>query len=705
MTLVPSTAAPRPFSALFVDDEPVLQSHPLLEGIPVALFGQTGEWLYDAHPRPANLPPSDWKSTLPPDPVWNLRVRELLMIMLNPEHPALLATGHRLAARRPCKIQTAVWLARRVNRLASRTLEQGLPRDLGLWDGDTARSFVEQYRDQLKPSSLHSYIDMVKKLHEMGPYLTGGGLSVDPWPGRSARKVAKLTSKTVVTENVDPDVWFALIRAAYVYVHDFAGDVLAARDHLRSLRANAVPSSIGLQRRLTEFLADPSNRVPVHVVDRPGRYALSAGTANLDLLWLQVGVDPSAVVPTDSLRAAIREQVDQAVAAGRTVVGGLGRSCTEVLRLDGGRGPWHPGMSPTDVSLELLQLRNACYVLVAGLTMMRDSEVREITRGSVVEHYGSPAVVSRRHKNDPNTPEMRWWIADPVAEAIAVAEAVSWHEELIFAGAKNGGWVGTGLQRETGTFDSRDAVLDFIAHVNQGAVRTGLAIPPGRATPRQFRKTMAMLTARRPGGEIAVHHQLKHVATRALANRVTEGYWAADKSWNKILDAALEEVRIEKLSDLYAEHRAGRPIGYGAAAEKLAKAFDAVAAEADRLRSTGKARHGDARVEFDLLRSARISIRFGTLNHCTVDDRNPIGAKCLEAGLTLPTGHTGPIQNLCQPGKCANSLIRPEHLPIRHAERSSLLAQMANPKLSEPQRGALQLQLDEVDEVIARAVV
>lgn len=57
--------------------------------------------------------------------------------------------------------------------------------------------------------------------------------------------------------------------------------------------------------------------------------------------------------------------------------------------------------------------------------MMRSSELQEIVRGSVVEHYNAPAVASTLVKGRPGRPRKHWWISEPVAEAIAVAEAVS----------------------------------------------------------------------------------------------------------------------------------------------------------------------------------------------------------------------------------------------------------------------------------------
>jgi hypothetical protein len=134
----------------------------------------------------------------------------------------------------------------------------------------------------------------------------------------------------------------------------------------------------------------------------------------------------------------------------------------------------------------------------------------------------------------------------------------------------------------------------------------------------------------------------------------------------------------------------------------MRESFGAVRQKAEDLRARGKAQRGDVRVEHDLLRRTRISIRFGTLNHCTMDDDNPAGAKCLEDAI-VPEGHRGPLLDRCQPGRCANSVIGPQHVPIWKAERASLTRLIATPKLPKNRRAALSAQLHDVDLVIKRA--
>jgi len=156
------------------------------------------------------------------------------------------------------------------------------------------------------------------------------------------------------------------------------------------------------------------------------------------------------------------------------------------------------------------------------------------------------------------------------------------------------------------------------------------------------------------------------------------------------------------LRDLFDTHRRGETIGFGPGADRMRDTFNAVTRAADELRASGKARCGDARVEYDVLRRARFSIRFGKLNHCTMDDSNPAGAKCIEDAI-VPEGHQGPLPDRCQPARCANSMISTGHLPIWKAERASLTQLLAIPKLPPNRRAHLTEQRDEVDRVIRKA--
>ena len=133
----------------------------------------------------------------------------------------------------------------------------------------------------------------------------------------------------------------------------------------------------------------------------------------------------------------------------------------------------------------------------------------------------------------------------------------------------------------------------------------------------------------------------------------------------------------------------------GPGGQRLAAAFDQITA-------TAAARGGDAATERSLLKQARISIRFGTLNHCLFDPANPAGALCLEQAAS-PPGHDGPLPDRCRPGRCGNSIIGPGHLPLYQARRQSLLQLTGTPGMPAPRKELLNRELAEIDTILTRA--
>lgn len=322
--------------------------------------------------------------------------------------------------------------------------------------------------------------------------------------------------------------------------------------------------------------------------------------------------------------------------------------------------------------------------------------IRAVLKDSVVEYYSNPAVKSTKRKLDPDLPTKHWWIIDPVAKAIDVASQLSLHDEFAFAAVNEG--------EADAIFDSQVAIKSFITHVNKYRHHSGLAEIPvvGDVKPHMFRRTMAMLTRDFPGSEIAVGMQLKHVATRALANRSTQGYMAKDPTWAKYLDDAIAERRFNRLKELFDADGRGGTVGYGPGADRMRETFQAVRRRAEELRSTGQAQRGDARVEYDLLRRTGFPIRFGKLNHCTMDDNNPTGAKCIEDAI-VPEGHRGPLPDRCRPSRCSNSVITIEQIPIWKAEHGSLTRLRSLPNLPSARRALIDEEIRDVEIVLRKA--
>jgi hypothetical protein len=607
------------------------------------------------------------------------------MMTFNPRHPRVLQHGVVLDGYGDPR--TLVQMASRIRTAARWGLENGLPVRADAWTVEDLRQrTIDLAATGTAPGTVRGHVTSIKNMAIAGPALSLPWPAGDPWPGQSARVVAKLSaSGDLSTPAVPPETWFPLIRAAWAYIHDFAPDVLRADRRHAELIAAASLSILGIDERLEEWLADPQNKVPIY--SDPSNHTDPSKEptpqVNWSLLSLVLGYDRDARSLSSDRGSQIQKQrralILGAVAQGRTTTQTLTGGLVQVNRSDGSTGPWHPGIGPRPVNDLKTALRNAAFALVVGLSMMRDSEVHEILRDPVVEHYSTPAIASTKIKGSPARPGKHWWIAEPLVEALEVAGAVSRHSERVFAPVH--------ASKQDGTIVGARMLASFVAFVNKNRAWTGLdEIPATYIRPHMFRKTMAMLTDQFPNSEIATGIQLKHLATRALANATTRSYAASDDSWAKYLEDALDNVKFRKIKDLYERHTAGEEIGFGPGAERVKDAFDQIDA-------TVKARNGDARTADTLLRTTRIHIRFGMLNNCTADHNNPVGAVCLENAI-IPEGHVGPLDERCRPDRCANSMIGPEHLPIYDSHQRTQLQLINNPSIPACRRDLAERELD-----------
>ncbi|WP_033819452.1 MULTISPECIES: hypothetical protein [unclassified Kitasatospora] len=683
--------------SLFRDDEPVVQGRSLLPearepGARIPRFGDRAIWNFNGVlKRPANRTAASWMvhfSLELEDPYWNLLAREFLMLTFNPRHPEVLKSGVVLEGYgAPGAL---IQVASRLRTAAKWGRKNGLPAHPDAWTvQDLRQRIIDMAATGSAPYTVSGHVTAFKNLAAAAPVLSLPWPVGDPWPGQSARKVAQLSaSKDLSTPTVPPETWFPLIRAAWAYIHDFAPDVLRADRRHNELLAAAKSSSQGIDPRLEEWLADPQNKIPLHAKASKGR----APHVNWSLLALLLGYERQhhgAFCETGSqIERRRRARVLEEVAKGRTTTQALNGELVQTTRPDGSTGAWHPGIGPRALNDLKAILRDAAFALVVGLSMMRDSEIHEILRASVVEHYSTPAISSTKIKGTPNRPGKHWWVAEPLVEALAVAEAVSRHPERVFAP------VGAGNQ--DGTIVGTRMLAAFVRFVNRHRTWTGLdEIPTTYIRPHMFRRTMAMLTDQFPGSEIATGIQLKHLAKRALANATTRSYAASDDNWAKYLEDALDNVKFRKIKDLYERHTAGEEIGFGPGAERVKDAFD-------QINATVKARNGDARTADTLLRTTRIHIRFGMLNNCTADHTNPVGAVCLENAI-IPEGHTGPLDERCRPDRCANSMIGPEHLPIYDSHQRKQLQLINNPSTPACRRDLAERELDITRNVLKMA--
>ncbi|MFD3804779.1 hypothetical protein ACFWTC_14365 [Streptomyces sp. NPDC058619] len=460
-------------------------------------------------------------------------------------------------------------------------------------------------------------------------------------------------------------------------------------------------SARDLDDTLRNWLADPGNKVPIRAAD--DRYG-KAGTPIVSMLTRLVwGKARGTKVDRRATTSRARvELIENAVAAGQVIAldstgnraGWQSRvmacpGAATVVLADGGSRPWRTEISQSDLQDELRMVRAACYVFIGAMSMMRDSEVQEIERSSLTTHFGSPAVASRKTKKDPTRPELLWWIIEPVAEAIAVAERLSWHPTHLFVPLDAArGTRGRGIEA-AGEIDF------FIERINASHGRLGLEkIPDGYVRSHMFRRTMSVITSREPDSEIALGLQLKHAARRALANRTTQAYGQMDTKWAKEFDRQLEHAASLRLVELLKARRNGESVAVGPGAARLHAGLDKVIEKMDEDPQL-RAQIADERVEAALLASEFPELHFGTINHCMFD------APQAECQNELPADQRGraPLIGACEPARCRNSVITRAHAPIWIAEEDDLKAMAKEPRMAPPRREAVLIRLDSVERI------
>lgn len=613
--------------------------------------------------------------------VWVPIAKTLAMAMLQPTH-SVLREAHVYRPNRPYKIKSIQHVLTELRYLAKWAESHGYSPDLSQWNDSVSEAYLASVRATRAVTAERSATDLFRHLVTFGPLMQNGGLRVQV--GRSTTG----SSGEIKTPVIPPDAFWPLIRACWTYIDTFAPDVLGARDEIDALdtlpRPEKRPATQTIDQAIDSWLTSPGSFVPLHV------YTLGRGQAG-EINW-----DGLALLTTPRIRSLNfnnrigqerRQRVHAAIAAGvPTKFGYLSMQPTIVDRRDGTRGPWISGFDRVIVSKELTQIRNAAYIFVSIMTMMRDSEVQGIAAGAVGTHYGAPAVTSTLHKgqSDAGTPQ-RWWVSSPVVRALEVAERITRDPGRLF------GSVRTGVNRELAGFDQHEQIRSFVNWVNDHSPHNGLEpIPPTALAPHMFRRTMAVITANEPDGEIALGITLKHNATRALANATTSGYGAPTPEWAKEFQHHAKEAAAGELVADWARHINGDREVRGPGAVTFVNGLDHVTR---RVGTT--AAIGDERMLRNLLRDEFATIRLGTLNHCLGD---PSKALCLE-GMSVAGKAGGPIPSMCQPATCRNSVITDKHLPVWLHEEADLIEKLKDRKMATVHRQRLETQLADVRRV------
>ncbi|WP_047892508.1 hypothetical protein [Micromonospora sp. RV43] len=504
-------------------------------------------------------------------------------------------------------------------------------------------------------------------------WLTTDCLAIDPqglpdWDAEPSRARRSENS----TDRIPEEVISPLLVWALRWVQDFSADILAAREQWWALHLNGPRhrgtyrprSSYGdTQRRLAKLLA----RYRADGRPLPGR-----PDGGVNGLFLARQIDR----PHSMLRSAAVRQLITDTAAQVGIADDAYLDTTIHGLLDG--EPWLPRIRYAEVPHLSRLLHVACYIVIAYLSGMRDSEVKHLRRGCLGRKRDSDGSTYRRtltsqafkNEGQPEGVTAAWVVGAPVERAIKVLGQLLPDNHVYLFSCLPGslGFRGDSPTSAMTTSQTNKSMADFVEWVSTYCRRHQRpdAIPlvrkqRWRLSTSQFRRTLAWFIARRPGGSIAGAIQYRHQSIQMF-----EGYaGTSDSGFRAEVEAEQSLERGERLLAMIDGHH--HIDLRGPAAEEAQMRMEIFASK------TGYA----GSVVIDPKRLARImkrddpKIYFGKFVTCV---HNPDRALCSRQD--FEGNATGlPDLGTCQPLRCRNVALSNDntHALARQLDRLDVL--------------------------------
>ena len=489
--------------------------------------------------------------------------------------------------------------------------------------------------------------------------------SVEGWTFRRSR------ARENTTGRIPEAVLGPLIVWATRFVDDFSADILAAANCRQEFQARFNNGRYGRNRGLATEL---ETYLEGHIRSRrplPG----IRGRPYWRFIAIEVGSHD------EGLRdPRLRGLVEQAAAdVGVTDHTWLAHTITG--RLDG--DPWIEGIAlrhPT-LSVEKLtrMLHVACYILIAFLSGMRDSEVKHLRRDCLTTARDADGTPYRwkvhglafKGESDPAGVAATWIVGPAAARAIEILEKLQpAHEFVLFSNLPNGkasAKKAPDHAQATKTTNAQLAeFLDWInAYCNEHVRTDGVPLVHNRQwvlSTRQFRRTLAWFIARRPGGSIAGAIQYRH-----LSIQMFEGYaGTSDSGFRAEVEAEQALTRGEQLFTMIDTHEHTTLRGPSAQ-----EACQRLADFGDRSGFPGNVITDPHRLK-RIMHQHDPAIYPGTFATCVF---NPDKALCQPRSDTRGTNR--PILGNCRPLECVNVALSRDNVDALTVARAHLVQELA----------------------------
>ncbi|MGW0885768.1 hypothetical protein [Streptomyces sp. NPDC002671] len=534
---------------------------------------------------------------------------------------------------------------------------------------------------------------VIRLLWRWRSHLDEHALSFDPlhlpeWGESKAPRRSENATDRLPEETMGPLLGWALR-----FVDEFAPDILAADAHWRAIRTDTFRqpddvADIGLRIRalMDEHIASGQ---PL-----PGY----RGRPNVVHLARTLQCDRTSVDRHADVLAATAEIVGIGTDSyfGTPITG----------RIDG--VPWVEGIATHHTATHSLarlgrHLQAACYIVIAYLSGLRDSEVKHLRRGCLhikrdedkTPYRWTVTSLAFKGEDDDAGVEATWVVGEPVARAIDVLECLQPPEtDFLFARLRHGSDAKKGSADALTTKATGTQINKFISYVNRLCDTSGRSdsIPAaGRSRTgfktSVFRRTLAWFIARRPGGVVAGALQYRHQSIQMFegyAGTSASGFRAEVESEQALArgETYIAMIDAHEHTDLA-----------GPSAEEVAR----------RLSEFGERAQFQGQIALDKHRLKRIMKRHdpaiypGEYVTCVRDPAKALCEKAKRGGSEGLPDHGG-----CKPLACRNVALTPENVAVWTRELARLEKRMAaRPAMPPLRQHRLQQRHAEITEFLA----
>ncbi|MCX4819668.1 hypothetical protein OG883_07060 [Streptomyces sp. NBC_01142] len=493
------------------------------------------------------------------------------------------------------------------------------------------------------------------------------------------------------TARLPEDVLGPLLIWALRFIDDFAPDILEADRQWHEARAdrparNSAHTSVGarLEKLLGEYVA----------VGRP----LPGYKGEPSLFHL------AGILGCDRTSADRHRHLIDAAA---TVVGVTEAAFVEDVRGRLDEKPWIESITTDHTTADSLarvarHLQAACYIVIAFLSGMRDSEVKHIRRGCLeikCDEDGRPYrwklhSLAFKGEEDVAGVPATWTVNAAVARAVKVLEQLQPPAQRhLFGRLLHGSGSHKGTNDALGNNATNTHLNEFAAFVNRlctNHARTDtIAAGPGqplRLRTSHFRRTLAWFIARRPGGVIAGAIQYRHHSIQMF-----EGYaGTSDSGFRAEVESEQAIARGEVYMEMIEAH------------QHLDLAGPSAEEAARRLKDFGERAQFQGQVALDKHRLKRIMKRHdpavypGEYITCVNDSAKALCEKARGGNSEGLPSHGG-----CMPLACRNVALTAENVAAWQREIARIDKRLASrPTLAPRLRQRLQHRRAEVVEFL-----